>query len=214
MRLKYPFEVEVKPREVDFGLHWITVSLKNFSDDDLYNLDVKLNSLDSYYVWVYGSGQYVPNIESNETEIVPFQVSATGTTRVYVTASGRRNGDYFYWESPRFKLSVGREAAELRNLFVLSHPYTTIGKTIEAEAVIEGVAGGKSLDLQFWVDTPSGSFDKIADVETKVLDEGEEVKYSAEITPEEDGLYEIFAYLYDEQKMLGRKSNTILVSKV
>jgi hypothetical protein len=96
----------------------------------------------------------------------------------------------------------------------LSHPYTTIGKPIEAEAVIEGVAGGKSLDLQFWVDTPSGSFDKIADVETKVLDEGEEVKYSAEITPEEDGLYEIFAYLYDEQKMLGRKSNTILVSKV
>jgi len=213
MRLKYPFEVEIKPREVDFGLHWITVSLKNFSDGDLYNLDVKLNSLDSYYVWVYGSGQYVPNIESNEMEVVPFQVSATGTTSVYVTASGRRNGDYFYWESPRFKLTVGREAAELRNLFVLSHPYTTIGKTIEAEAVIEGVAGGKSLDLQFWVDTPSGSFDKIADLETKVLDEGEEVKYSAEITPEEDGLYEIFAYLYDEQKMLGRKSNTILVSK-
>jgi len=211
MRLKYPFEVEIKPKEVDFGLHWITVSLKNFSDDDLYNLDVKLNSLDSYYVWVYGSGQYVPNIESNETEIVPFQVSASGTTSVYVTASGRRNGDYFYWESPRFRLQVGRETAELRNLFVLSHPYTAIGKTLEIEAIIKAIVGGKKLDLSFWVDTRHGSFDKIAEIETKELEVGEEVRYSAEFTPEETGIHEIYAYLYDGTTLLGRKNDTIYV---
>jgi hypothetical protein len=73
------------------------------------------------------------------------------------------------------------------------------------------VTGGKKLELSYWVDTRSGSFEKIADIETKVLEEGEEVRYSVEFTPDETGIHEIYAYLYDGTTLLGRKNNTIYV---
>lgn len=211
MRLKRPFEYKIKPKQVEKGTRWITVDIKNVSTDELTQLDVQLHSLDSYFIGIYGTGSYVSELNPEETRSIPFQITAHGTSSVYVTVTGYRDGVYFYWESPIEEIKVGAEVAELENLFVLSHPYTAIGKTLEIEAIIRAVTGGKKLELSYWVDTRSGSFEKIADIETKVLEEGEEVRYSAEFTPDETGIHEIYAYLYDGTTLLGRKNNTIYV---
>ncbi len=211
MRLKRPFEYKIKPKQVDKGTRWITVDIKNVSTDKLTQLDVQLHSLDSYFFGIYGTGSYVSELNPEETRSIPFQITAHGTSSVYVTVTGYRDGVYFYWESPMEEIKVGAEVAELENLFVLSHPYTAIGKTLEIEAIIRAVTGGKKLELSYWVDTRSGSFEKIADIETKVLEEGEEVRYSVEFTPDETGIHEIYAYLYDGTTLLGRKNNTIYV---
>jgi len=211
MRLKRPFEYKIKPKQVEKGTRWITVDIKNVSTDELTQLDVQLHSLDSYFIGIYGTGSYVSELNPEETRSIPFQITAHGTSSVYVTVTGYRDGVYFYWESPMEEIKVGAEVAELENLFVLSHPYTAIGKTLEIEAIIRAVTGGKKLELSYWVDTRSGSFEKIADIETKVLEEGEEVRYSAEFTPDETGIHEIYAYLYDGTTLLGRKNNTIYV---
>ncbi len=211
MRLKRPFEYKIKPKQVEKGTRWITVDIKNVSTDELTQLDVQLHSLDSYFIGIYGTGSYVSELNPEETRSIPFQITANGTSSVYVTVTGYRDGVYFYWESPMEEIKVGAEVAELENLFVLSHPYTAIGKTLEIEAIIRAVTGGKKLELSYWVDTRSGSFEKIADIETKVLEEGEEVRYSAEFTPDETGIHEIYAYLYDGTTLLGRKNNTIYV---
>jgi len=39
------------------------------------------------------------------------------------------------------------------------------------------------LDLQFWADTPSGEHQELAEIKTKKLSPGEEVSYTAKITP-------------------------------
>ena len=211
MRLKRPFEYKIKPKQVEKGTRWITVDIKNVSTDELTQLDVQLHSLDSYFIGIYGTGSYVSELNPEETRSIPFQITAHGTSSVYVTVTGYRDGVYFYWESPMEEVKVGAEVAELENLFVLSHPYTAIGKTLEIETIIRAVTGGKKLELSYWVDTRSGSFEKIADIETKVLEEGEKVRYSVEFTPDETGIHEIYAYLYDGTTLLGRKNNTIYV---
>ena len=211
MRLKRPFEYEIKPKQVDKGTHWITVDLKNVSADVLSQLDVQLQSRDSYFIAVHGTGNYMPELKGNVITSIPFQITARRTSTVYVTVAGYRDGVYFYWESSAEEVQVGAEAAALKNLFVLSHPYTAIGKTLEIEAIVKAIVGGKKLDLSFWVDTRHGSFDKIAEIETKELEAGEEVRYSAEFTPEETGIHEIYAYLYDGTTLLGRKNDTIYV---
>jgi hypothetical protein len=50
-------------------------------------------------------------------------------------------------------------------------------------------------------------------IETKELSAGEEVRYSAEVTPKESGYYTIHAYLYHYWKRIGHKSDTIWVKK-
>ncbi|MBN1682649.1 hypothetical protein JW865_03755 [Candidatus Bathyarchaeota archaeon] len=209
MRLKRPFEYNIKPNEVDKGNHWLTVDLKNVSTDVMTQLDIQLHSLDSYFINVYGSGSYVSNLEQNETRSIPFQIAAHGSSNIYVTITGYRDGVYFYWETPMEKIRVRAEVAEIKNLFVLTHPYTSIGKTIEVEAIIKAITGGKTLELSFWVDTRTGTFEKIADIKTKILEKDEEVRYSTEFIPKETGIHEIYAYLYDGTTLLGRKNNTI-----
>ena len=211
MRLKRPFEYEIKPKKVDEGTHWITVDLKNVSTDVLSQLDVQLQSRDSYFIFVHGTGSYVPELKGNVITSIPFQITARQTGMVYVTVNGYRDGAYFYWETPIEEIHVGTEVAALENLFVLSHPYTAIGKSLEIEAIIQALVGGKKLDLSFWVETRSGAFNSIAEIETKTLEKGEEVRYSAEFTPEETGIHEIYVYLYDGTTLLGRKNDTIYV---
>lgn len=132
MVVKYPIRYKIEPKQIDQGTHWISLTIENVGDEIIEELDVRLNSLDSYYLWIYGTGEYIASLAPEEEVSIPFQVSANGTTEVYASLSGERGGEYFYWESPNIKIKVGEEAAEIRSIFVLTHPYTTIGKTLEA----------------------------------------------------------------------------------
>ena len=213
MGLKYPIRYEISPREVETGTHWITLELENVGEEDLYNLDVNLNSVDSYNLSVLGTGEFVAHLAQNVETFLNYQISSIRSTDVYITISGRRDDEYFYWESPLIRINVPGAIAEISPLFVLSHPYSMMGKTLEAEATIKGLSESIGLDLEFWVDTPTGEFKEIANIETKSLSPEEYMRYSAEFTPEEEGIYTVYAYLYQNGRLLDRETDMIWVEK-
>ena len=217
LRLKYPIEYELNPTEIDKGKQWLTLTLKNTGNKTLKRLDVELHSLDTFYLFPlffpFGIGHDIGELQPDEKREMVFQVNAQGAAEVYATIRARKNGDYFLWESGWTHISVSEEKAEIGHLLVLSHPYTTIGKTLSAEATIKGLRKSKGLKLEFWVETPSGKFEEQATIDIKELSVGEEARYSAEFTPKEKGYYTIYAYLFDEWRRIGHKTDSIYAQK-
>jgi hypothetical protein len=213
LRLKYPIEYELNPTEMDKGKQWLTLTLKNTGSKTLKRLDVELHSLDTFYLFPFifpsGIGHYIRELKPNEEREVDFQVNANGSADVYATIRARKDGDYFWWESGWTHISVSEQKAEIGRLVVLSHPYTTIGKTLSAEATVKGLRKGTGLKLEFWVETPSGNFEEQATIDIKELSAGEEARYSAEFTPKETGYYTIYAYLYDGYSRISHNSCSI-----
>jgi hypothetical protein len=217
LRYKYPIEYELNPTEMDKGKQWLTLKLKNIGNKTLKRLDVEMHSLDTFYLsplfFPFGIGHYIEELQPDEEREVVFQINAQGSAEVYATINARRDGEYLLWESGWTHISVSEEKAEIGRLVVLSHPYTTIGKTLSAEATIKGLKKSKGLKLQFWVETPSGKFEEQATIDTKELSVGEEARYSAEFTPKEIGSYNIYAYLYDGWRKIGHKTDSIYAEK-
>jgi len=213
-RHKYPFEYELKPREIDVGTNWITLKLKNIGREDLRYLDIQLHSLDTSNLTVYGTGlfgtgHYLPNLESDEEREVVFRVTAVGSANVYVTVKARGAQRQFTWESGRTNIKLSDAKAEIGHLLVLSNPYTRIGRTISAEATIKGLRESTGLKLEFWVEPPKGKFEEQATIDIKDLSVGEEARYTAEFTPKETGYYTIYTYLYDGWRRIGYKTEDI-----
>jgi hypothetical protein len=217
LRYKYPIEYELNPTEMNKGKQWLTLTLKNIGNKTLKRLDVEFHSLDTFYLsplfFPFGIGHYIGELQPDEEKEVVFQVNAQGSGDVYATISARRDDEYFSWESGWTHISVSEEKAEIGRLVVLSHPYTTIGKTLSAEATVKGLRKGTGLKLEFWVETPSGKFEEQATTDIKELSVGEEARYSAEFTPKEVGAYNIFAYLYDGSRRIGHKTDSIYAQK-
>lgn len=211
--IKFPLEYELTPSVLEAGRHWVTLHLKNIGTENLTGLDVKLNSLDAYNISVLGTGSYLSILGSTEEEMLPFQVSASRTGNLYVTVEGWKDGEKFHWESPAVILTVGDEVAELTSLFAMTEPYSIIGEKISCESTVRGLTPSEGLQLEFWADTPSGEFEELAIVETKSLSRGEEATCSAEIIPEEEGLYTIYAYLYEGVRRIGREVEYVYVEK-
>jgi hypothetical protein len=212
-RIKYPFEYEFNPTDMDKGKQWLTLTLKNIGSKTLKRVDVELHSLDTFYLFPFifpsGIGHYIRELKPNEEREVAFQVNANGSADVYATIRARKDGDHFGWESGWTHISVTEEKAEIGRLVVLSHPYTTIGKTLSAEATIKGLREVTGLKLEFWVQTPSGKFEEQATMDIKELSVGEEARYSAEFTPKETGCYTIYAYLFDGYRKISHKTGFI-----
>jgi hypothetical protein len=214
MRTKYPIEYELNPMKIDKGTHWLTLKMKNVGSETLKELDVQLHSLDTLtlYFPVYGIGHYLAEFRPGEERELVFRVNAYGSTSVYATIQARKDGDYFWWESGWTHIDVG-EKAELERLLVLSHPYTTIGKTLSAEATIKGLKKGTGLRLEFWVEPPSRKFEEQAKMNIKELSAEEEARHTTEFTPMETGNYHIHAYLYDGWKRIDHKTNIVYAQK-
>jgi len=217
-RLKNPIKYELTPAQIDEGLNWLTLKLKNMGKESLVGLDIQLHSLDTYNLTVYGTwgigaGHYITELGPNkETECV-FRVNALGPANVYATIKGWKNGDHFWWESGWTKIRLIEETAEIGHLLVLSHPYTLIGKTLSVEATVKGLKKSTGLALEFWVETPSGKSEKQATIDLKDLPVGEEARYTAEFTPKEIGYYTIYAYLFEGYMRIGHKTETVYAQK-
>ena len=214
LRWKYPIEYEVTPEVIDKGIGWLTLRLTNIGRETIKGLDIQLHSLDTYYLAVYGSGEYLDELVPNKEKELRFRVTVLGSADVYVTIIGRKDGDYFWWESGWTNIKVSEEIAEIVRLLVLSHPYTTIGKTISIEATIKGLHKSTGLVLEFWVETPSGKTENQATIDIKDLPVGEESRYTAEFTPNETGFYNIYAYLFDGWRRISRKVGYVYTQKI
>ncbi|MGC9468655.1 MAG: hypothetical protein ACP5HS_08690 [Anaerolineae bacterium] len=193
---KTPFQYELSPQEVDPGVRWVTLMVRNMSNKDLKSMSVQLNSRDTYQIDVHGTGSFVPVLRPNEAQTLPFQLTAQGTTQVYATVDGRRGEEEFRWESPGIRIVVGVEVARIVSLFALTEPYPILGTTITAEATIEGLGYNEGLGLEFWAETPDGELLSLAKLPTDPIAEGEVARYTVEFTPDKEGIYTLHAYLF------------------
>ena len=214
MRTKYPIEYELDPTRIEQGTHWLKLNLKNIGSETLKELDVQLHSLDTLNLSfpLYGTGHYLREFKPGEERELVFRVNAYGSASVYAAIKARKDGEYFWWESGWTNIDVGEKAA-LERLLVLSHPYTTIGKTLSAEATIRGLKKSTGLRLEFWVEPPSRKFEEQAKMNIKELSAEEEARYTTEFTPKETGNYHIHAYLYDGWKRIDHKTNIVYAQK-
>lgn len=211
MALRYPIEYELTPRNIQAGRRWVSLRLKNVSSDTLTALDVRLNSLDVYSISVYGTGSYVSVLEPEEEVVLPFQLQANSSGSLYISADGFRDGAGFHWETPAVPITVGEEVAEIVSLFAMTEPYPLLGDRLECEATVRGLQETGGVTLEFWAENPSLDFESFHTIETKALSPGETVRYSAEFEPEEEGLYTIYAYLYDGARRIGREIEHVSV---
>lgn len=211
MTIRYPIEYDLNPKSIEPGRRWLTLRIKNIGVEPLTSLDVRLNSLDVYAMSVLGTGSFIGVLEPDEERVLPFQVSAVSTGSVYVTVDGWQDDAPFHWESPGVLVTVGKEVAELVSLFALTEPYPVLGERIRCEATIRGLAASSDLRLEFWAYSPDGEFEELTTLETDPLAAGEIARYSTEITPSEEGLYTIYAYLYDGIRRLGREIEYVTV---
>lgn len=211
MAVKFPVEYELKPKLVDVGSRWLTLTLKNVSSMTLSELDVRLNSLDSYDLYVFGPGSYVAELKPNEITSLHYNVSAIRSSSAYISVDGRKDGTSFSWESPLIYIDVDIEAARLVSLFAMIEPYPPIGETIRCEATLRGISENDGLSLEFWANSPSGDFEKVGTIETKSLAPDEVATYSTEFEPKEEGLHSIYAYLFDDGKRIGREIEVVHV---
>ena len=209
MGMRYPIEYELNPKEIDAGIHWLTLNIKNVGTQALTGLDVQMNSFDTYSISVLGRGQYISVLAPDEERLLTFQMSVNSSTSLYISIDGWRDDSSFHWESPYIPVVMGRDVAELVSVFAMTEPYPGLREKIDIEATVRGKARTEGVHLEFWADTPSGNFEELADVETKALAPGEEVTYSAEITPEEEGRYTIYTYLYDDGRRLDRETEIV-----
>jgi hypothetical protein len=217
-KYKFPIEYELNPTEIEKGTNWVTLKLKNIGNETLEELDVQLHSVDTYNLTVYGSwwegaGHHIAKLGQNWEKDVTFRVNAIGSADAYATIKGRKDGKFFWWESSWTNLHISDEPAKISHLLVLSNPYTSIGKTISAEATVKGLRKNGGLNLEFWVETPSGKNEQQAKIDIKDLPVGEEARYTTEFTPTETGYYTIYAYLYDGYMRIGYKTETIYAQK-
>jgi len=198
---------------MDNGIHWVTLRLKNVGSETLQGLDVKLHTLNSYSIRVLGTGEYFSSLAPEEQATGSFQVEATVTGEVYVSVSGSTSKGPFSMDSPWATIEVTGNAAELISIFAMTMPYTLNGKAVKVEARVKGLRHSENLDLEFWARKPSGDVVELARIDIQKLSGGEEQRYSAEITPKEEGFYTIHGYLYDNNKRIGLKTDTIRVEK-
>ncbi len=211
MATNAPFAYELSPRVLEKGMRWLTVTLENTSPATLSGLNVALNSLDEYSIEILTEGAFLPVLDPGGEEVIPMQVSAHLSGSVYITVEGEREDESFHWESPDITLTVGEAGAELVSFLAVTEPGDAVGGVIRCEATVRGCLETEGLSLDFWAQTPAGTFDELASVETGSLSPGEEARYSVEVETDEPGTYQIYAYLVDGTTRLGREVERIRV---
>lgn len=211
MPTRHPIEYNLEPRTIHMGMRWLTVTLKNIGDKELTNLDVRLNSRDTYSINALGEGTYHAALRPGAEEEFAFHVAANASGPVYVTIDGLEGGQPFHWETPDLEIGVHDEVAELVSLFALDAP-ARLGEPIQVEATIRGMSPSEGLILEFWCECPDGEFRSLVKRPTDYLEPGQKARYRFHITPEKEGIYILHAYLYDGARRIGHRTEYLSIA--
>lgn len=213
MAAKFPIEYEINPKSIRAGRTWLAVSLKNVSQDRLTGLNVRLNSLDTYDIDVPEDAKFVSALGPDEGTELHYQVDARHSGGIYISVDGRWAGEPFHWECPSRRIVVGDELAELVSVFALSDPNPRPGESITIEATLRGLTTAGGLILEFWVETPSGESISVDKTATDVLNPGQTATYKSDpFVPDEQGIYVIHAYLFDDTRRIGHQTDYLSVA--
>jgi hypothetical protein len=213
MATRHPIEYEISPDEIDQGLRWLTLTLKNVGAEPLTGLGVRVHSMDDYSIAIAGEGNYVASLEPGEEEQIPYRVSADLTGRVCAALEGWRGEERFEWETPGILIRVGDPPAELVSVFALTEPYPSPGEVLRCEAIVRSMQPAGDLRLEFWAQQPVGEFEKLVTLENLQLAAGDENDYATEIKPEQEGEYVVHAYLYHGHKRIGHAKDRVYVGQ-
>jgi hypothetical protein len=213
LKLKYPFEYYLEPRQIEKGTHWLSLYLKNKSEEVLKFLDIKLNSLDSYNLTNIESDLFIDKLKPEKKEFIPFKINANSSGSVYVSVDGFENDQKIHWESPFIKINVGQDPAKLSSLFILTEPYPPVGKLMHCEVVIKALRNVNDLKLEFWLRDPDLKFKELDTIKIKDLSSGTTKRLSASFKPKIDGLFTVHAYLYIKQRKIGHETDKVWVEK-
>jgi len=214
MATRHPIEFEVTPSDVNRGVHWLTLRLKNVGDEELSGLGVRLHSMDDYSIAIAGEGNYVESLEPGGEEEIPYRVSVDLAGRVYASIEGWRGEERFEWESPGILIRIEDVPAELVNVFALTAPYPTPGEELRCEAIVRGLEPEGEPRLEFWAQEPQGGFEQLATLDNLQLSAEDETTYTTEITPGQEGTYIVHAYLYDGERRIGHATDTVYVGQM
>jgi uncharacterized membrane protein len=192
-------------------MRWLTLTLENVGDQELTNLDVKLNSLDDYAVRVQGTGRHLSQLLPQAKREIPFQVLAQASGRVYISINGWKALRYFHWESGDVRVKVDSETATFAKVSATLEGQTHVERSILVEIVVESLAQHEDLGLEVWVSTPNEEYEALIKTEMTALESGERAVYDVEVTPEMAGLYTVYAYLYDNGTRIDRQVEYVRV---
>lgn len=208
-----PFEYYIRPETVESGTHWISVHLKNTKNKPMMNMDVRLISNDPLRIRSLDRGGYINMLNPGEERVVPVQIETNQGAWVYLHVEYWLDDELFYWESPNIWIKVRRDPARIMTLFSVKGPHMRAGEPVPVEATLVANLPAESLRLDLWIETADERFESFESMDVESLDAGEVKTITTEFTPEEDGLYSVYAYLFDGNRRLDRMIEQLRVIK-
>jgi hypothetical protein len=160
-----------------------------------------------------GTGTDVEKLEPGKEIERQFKISINASSRIYLSIDGKREGTAFHWQSLPLRMQVGGMPAEIESLFALAAPGVLIGETVACEAQVRGLAVTSTLILEFWVEWPNGEITSPDKQGVGRLEEGETKRFTFEFEPNEQGIYVLHAYLYQDASRLDHQTDYLSVAR-
>jgi hypothetical protein len=206
-------EFRLSPKVVDVGERWLTLHLKNLSDVDLRDIDVRLNSYNTLGLEVKQSSKYMPLFRVGEEINLYFMINIVFSTPLYVSMTGYRGEELFYWETPAITIRVRHELAEISMMFAKGEPQTKVGNIIKVSTTVASFKLVDELDLEVWIEAPDGEIEEVEMVSTGKLKEGDVKEFISEFKPEKKGVYTVHSELFQGIKKISSKVDYVLVEE-
>jgi len=207
-----PFEYSITPEKVEPGTHWVSIHLKNIGKKPLMNIDVRMISNDPLRIRALDRGGYINMLNPGEERVVPVQIEANRGTWVYLHVEYWLEEALIHWESPNVWIKVRRDPARIMTLFSMEGPDYNIADEAKMEATIVANLPTDMIRMDFWVETADGEFESFETIDIDPMETGEYKKITTKFVPDKEGLYSIYAYLFDGNRRVDRKINQIRVT--
>lgn len=204
MALNPPFEYSISPERIAPGTRWVSVHLKNTGRKPMMNMDVRLISNDPLRIRALDRGGYINMLNPGEERVVPVQIEANQGAWVYLHVEYWLDDEMFYWESPNVWIKVRRDPARIMTLFSIEGPQVKLGEEVPVEATLVADLPVEDLRMDFWIETASGKFESFSTIKVEPMDADEVRTVTTQFTPDEEGLYSIYAYLFAGNQRLDR----------
>jgi len=213
MALNPPFEYSITPERIEPGTRWVSVHLKNTGRTPMMNMDVRVISNDPLRIRALDRGGYINMLNPGEERVVPVQIEANQGVWVYLHVEYWLDDELSYWESPNVWIKVRRDPARIMTLFSIQGPQLNLGESAPVEATITANLPVEELQMDFWIETASGKFESFNTIAVEPMEADEVRTVTTEFTPDEKGVYSIYAYLLDGNHRLDRMIEQLRVVK-
>ena len=152
MYSKRDIRYEIGPENIDRGIQWLAIRIKNMGDGEFNDVKVRLNSMDTSGIQVKQPYQFIPTLNPDESVKFHIPVRARNHAYVYMTLEAKtREGNSISWESIPVRINVGDMPAELDSI-ALAYSSDKGQKSVSVDVHVKAHVDVKSLLLEIWVE--------------------------------------------------------------